>query len=88
MKNGMEDLSRLEEYKKENPSQLTEEQFEVLEQEILYPKKGTISDARLDFRLWCEGGLSGQEPCGAMEHTKLCYAQMSERMGVMLIRSI
>ncbi len=64
MKNGMEDLSRLEEYKKENPSQLTEEQFEVLEQEILYPKKGTISDARLDFRLWCEGGCPGKSRAG------------------------
>lgn len=37
----MENISRLEEYKKENPSQLTEEQFEILEQEILHPKKGT-----------------------------------------------
>lgn len=88
MKNGIEDISRLEAYKKENLNRLTEEQFEILEQEILHPKKGTISDARLDFRLWCEGLLSGQKPCGATEHTKLCYAQMSERMGVMLIRSI
>lgn len=57
----MEDLSRLAEYKKETPGWLTEEQFEILEQEILHPKKGTISDTRLDFRLWCEGLLSRQE---------------------------
>ncbi len=31
----MEDLSRLAEYKKENPGRLTEEQFEILEQELL-----------------------------------------------------
>lgn len=31
----MEDLSRLEEYKKEPPNWLTEEQFEILEQELL-----------------------------------------------------
>lgn len=143
----MQDISRLGEYQKENPNRLTEEQFEILKQEILHPAKETISDECLDFRFWCEGRPSRQEwfatylkneilPEGKLrilevgsgryprlslllraqghsmtcmnpkaepvkeegiqvrreafdwEHTKLCHTQMSERMGMMVMRSI
>lgn len=57
----MEDVSRLKEYRKENPGRLSAEQFEALEREILHPKKGTVSDIRLDFRFWCQGLPSRQE---------------------------
>lgn len=56
-----EEIIKLEEYKKENPNRLSEEQFEALRQEVLQPEKGTISDERLDFRLWRQGLPSRQE---------------------------
>lgn len=56
-----EQLSKIEEYKKENPNRLTAEQFAALEQEILHPQKGIISDEYLDYKFWCQGLPSRQE---------------------------
>lgn len=56
-----EKRSKLEEYKKENPNRLAAEQFEALEQEILHPQKGIISDEYLDYKFWCQGLPSRQE---------------------------
>lgn len=52
---------RLEEYKKENPNELTEEQFNKIEKEMNSPKGNTISDEYFDFQLWCLGYSSRQE---------------------------
>lgn len=52
---------RLEEYKKRNPNELTEEQFKKIEEEMENPKEGMISDEYFDFKLWNLGFGSRQE---------------------------
>lgn len=54
-------LSKIEEYRKENPNRLAVEQFEALKKEILRPQKGLISDEYLDYKFWCQGLPSRQE---------------------------
>lgn len=56
-----DEFTYLKKYKEQNPNELTQEQFEKIEAELLHPKDGTISDERLDFKLWCQGLLSRQE---------------------------
>lgn len=53
--------NQLEEYKKKNPNELTEEQFIKIENEMNHPNGKTISDEYFDFRLWCLGCSSRQE---------------------------
>lgn len=57
----LDELQRIELYKKFNPNELTTEQFLRLEHEIKCPKEKTISDEYLDFKLWCRGMPSRQE---------------------------
>lgn len=52
---------RLEEYKKKNPNELTDEQFEKIKDEMENPKSKIISDEYFDFKLWCLGYPSRQE---------------------------
>lgn len=52
---------RLQQYRRLNPNGLTEEEFRKVEEELRHPKKGTISDECLDFKLWSEGYPSRQE---------------------------
>ncbi len=56
-----EQLLKIEEYRKENPNRLAAEQLVSLEQEILHPRKGIISDEYLDYKFWCQGLPSRQE---------------------------
>lgn len=48
-------------YCEQNPNQLTKSQLTKIEAESQHPKKGTISDELLDFKLWCRGLPSRQE---------------------------
>lgn len=52
---------RLDDYKKENPNELTEEQLKKIEDEMEKPKEKTISDEYFDFKLWSLGYPSRQE---------------------------
>ena len=52
---------RLEEYKKKNPNELTDEQFEKIKDEMENPKSKIISDEYFDFKLWYLGYPSRQE---------------------------
>lgn len=52
---------RLEEYKKKNPNELTDEQFEKIKDEMENPKSKIISDEYFDLKLWCLGYPSRQE---------------------------
>lgn len=52
---------RLEDYKKENPNELTEEQFKKIEKEIAKRKKNIVSDEYFDFMLWMRGFQSRQD---------------------------
>ena len=57
----LDELIRLEQYKKLNPNELTQEQFQKIKEEIKKPKLQTISDEYFDFKLWNKGILSRQE---------------------------
>ena len=57
----LDELRRIEEYKKSNPNELTPQQFKKLEHEIEYPNRYTISDEYVDFKLWMRGETSRQE---------------------------
>lgn len=57
----LDELLRIEEYKKTNPNELTTQQFMKLEKEIKTPRFGVISDEYVDFRLWNMGLPSRQE---------------------------
>lgn len=52
---------RFEQYKLENPNELTEEQFKEIESEMLQPKEDVISDEYFDFKLWFLEEPSRQE---------------------------
>lgn len=52
---------RLASYKKNNPHELTPQQFSELEEYFKSPESNTISDIILDFLLWCRGLPSRQE---------------------------
>lgn len=54
-------MERIKLYIEENPHNLTKEQLCKIEMELENPKKGTISDECLDFKLWCRGLESRQE---------------------------
>ena len=57
----LDELQRIEEYKKINPNELTPKQFKKIEHEINYPDPEIISDEYLDFKLWLRGEPSRQE---------------------------
>lgn len=52
---------KLEEYRKLNLIELTEEQFGKIERDMSESESDTISDEYLDFKLWCLGMPSRQE---------------------------
>jgi len=55
-------LMRLQQYRKENPNELTKEQFAKIESEILYSRDSkVISDEYFDFLLWLGERPSRQE---------------------------
>lgn len=54
-------MERIKRYTEENPHNLTRDQLNKIEMELENPKKGTISDECLDFKLWCRGLESRQE---------------------------
>lgn len=56
-----EKLAGLEEYRKMNPNQLTQEQLAALEWELERPRKRTVSDELVDYRFWRRGLPSRQE---------------------------
>lgn len=57
----LDELQRMQLYKKLNPNELTLQQFLKLEQEIKKPDTKTISDEYFDFKLWYNGYPSRQE---------------------------
>ena len=57
----LDELLRLEAYKRSNPNELTVQQFLMLEKEIKHPDSETISDEYFDFKLWYRGLPSRQE---------------------------
>lgn len=57
----LDELQRIEEYKKVNPNELTAKQFKNLEHEIKYPDPKVMSDEYVDFELWLRGEPSRQE---------------------------
>lgn len=56
----LDELKRFELYKQLNPDELSTQQFLRLKHEIKSPKKTTISDEYLDFKLWYNGCPSRQ----------------------------
>lgn len=56
-----EKLAGLEEYRKMNPNQLTQEQLAALERELERSRKRTVSDELVDYRFWRRGLPSRQE---------------------------
>ena len=67
----LDELHRIQSYKKLNPNELTTQQFLKLEQEIKHSKPGIISDERFDFKLWCIGYPSRQESFATFIEKKL-----------------
>ncbi|MCM1246110.1 MAG: class I SAM-dependent methyltransferase [Roseburia sp.] len=57
----MEEKEKFEEYRRQNPNELTDKQFAAVLDEMEHPKAGLISDEYLDFKLWCKGMPSRQE---------------------------
>lgn len=55
------DISRIKQYRQENPHRLTSGELDQIEVELKSPKAGTISDQCLDYQLWCQGLKSRQE---------------------------
>ena len=54
-------LQLLQEFKKINPCEFTQEQFEKVETNILHPRGRTVYDEYLDFKLWVNGLKTRQE---------------------------
>lgn len=57
----LEELQRIELYKRLNPNELSSQQFLKLVAEIKCPDSKTISDEYFDFKLWYNGQPSRQE---------------------------
>lgn len=57
----LEELRRIELYKRLNPNELSSQQFFKLVAEIKCPDSKTISDEYFDFKLWYNGQPSRQE---------------------------
>lgn len=54
-------MSGIQQYREQNPHNLTEAQLSQIESELESPSDGTISDERLDYELWRRGLKSRQE---------------------------
>ena len=54
-------MSKMKQYREQNPHNLTQAQLSKIELELETPSKGTISDECLDYELWCQGLKSRQE---------------------------
>lgn len=71
----LDELQRIQLYKKLNPNELTFKQFSELEREIKHPDTKTISDEYFDFKLWYNGYPSRQENFAEFIAKKLCKSK-------------